>query len=342
MASKPKEQIIYYDQAVREIKQGKISRVYLLFGPETLLADKLIQLIQEKFLGRAEREINYFIRYATEVPLDEIISLTGGMGLFASKKVLLVREAQVLKKADLERLRKVIERLPADICLILQTNITNLFQSRLKQLQETAHTINLLPLRDEQLKAFVQEEFGKYGKQITDSAVDMLIFMVGNQLSELIMQIQQIAQYYQEKTQLEEADIERVASIYVTQDVFDYNNYLAELKVEKALFVLHNLLDSGVSPQQILAQLQRHFTLLWKIQGYYRSGMRDAYTISRELNIYSKYFPQYEKQARRWKTEQLLNILKELQRVDFQLKDSGVNAQNVLDLLNFKIINYLK
>ncbi len=334
--------MFYYDQVVREIRQGKLFRTYLLFGPETLLADKLVHLIQEKFLGQVEREINFFIRYATETPLDEIISLTGGMGLFASKKLLLLRDAHVLKKNDLERLQKVIQRLPEEICLILQTNITNLFQSRLKSLQNQVLTVNLLPLRDEQLREFVVEEFRKQGKQISDSAVNMLIFMVGNQLAELLMQIQQIAQYYQGKTSLEESDIEKVASVYVTQDVFTYNNYLTELNVEKALFVLHNLLESGVSPQQILAQLQRHFTLLWKIQGYYRSGKRDAYTIARELNIYSRYFPQYEKQAQRWKTEKLLKILDELQKVDFQLKDSGVNAQNVLDLLNFKIINYLK
>ncbi len=333
---------MYYDQVIREIRQGRLARVYLLFGPETLLADKLVHSIQEKFLGKVEREINYFVRYATETPLDEIISLTGGMGLFANKKLLLLREVQVLKKNDLDRLQKIMERLPAEICLILQTNITNLYQSRLKALQGRVLVVNLLPLRDEQLREFVKEEFRKRGKQISASAVNMLIFMVGNQLSELIMQIQQIAQYYQEKTNLEESDIEKIASVYVTQDVFTYNNYLAERNMEKALFVLHNLLDSGVSPQQILAQLQRHFTLLWKIQGYYRSGKRDAYTIARELNIYSRYFPQYEKQAQKWRTENLLQILKELQKVDLQLKDSGVNAQNVLDLLNFKIINYLK
>lgn len=332
-------QKLYYQQAMKEIEASRIAPVYLLYGEEIFLAENLIDQIKRKFLDKIDPELNFFVRYANEEGVDPVISLGAGLGLFSERKLIILKEAQALKKADIDRLIKFIEKKPPEIELILQSSVATLYQTRLKALENRVTTVQLLPLRSAELSKFIISEFGKYQKQVTPDAVDMLIFLVGAQLSDLMVQINNISQYFAEKEKIDVPEVEQIASVYVTQDVFELARMVGEKNTEKAVFILQNLLGSGVAPQQILYQLQRHFSLIWRIQGYYRSGMKNRDAIARELRLFPRYFSEYEAQSRQWNSSRLRRIFQLLYQADRDLKDSSVNPQIVLDILIYQIIN---
>ncbi|GAB4365347.1 MAG: hypothetical protein Kow0042_04540 [Calditrichia bacterium] len=336
------DRMLYYQGCLKEINEGIFSPAYLFFGEEVLLTDNLIHTLQTKFLGKVEPEINYFVRYASEQGADPVLALGAGLGLFSDKKLIILKEAHLLKAEDIDRLSRFLENPPADICLVLHTSLSSLYQSSLKKLEKRVTRVNLLPLRPADLKSFVQGEFQKFHKTIHPEAAELLIFFVGTQLADLASQINQIAHYYSEKSVIEPADIEQIVSIYSTQDVYKLCNYIGNRNYQKAVFTLHNLLDSGVSPQQILIQLMRHFSLIWQIQGYYRSGKYRKELIAKELKIYPKYYAEYETQSRRWKPSQIEQIMTLLHKADRDSRDQGANPKILLDILSYQIINCLK
>ncbi|MEJ2634819.1 MAG: DNA polymerase III subunit delta [Calditrichia bacterium] len=334
-----KNRRMYYSQVMKELDSGQVAPVYLLHGEEYLLGENLIKEIKAKFLDRAEPELNFFVRYANENGLDAIISLSAGKGLFSANKLILLKDTDALKQAEIEKLLKLIEKLSSDICLILQSSVTSLNQTRLKKVESHATSVNLLSLRKNDLTDFIHAEFRKYGKRITEEALELLLFMVGTQLSDLTVQINNVAQFFGDEQLIDVAEIEKVAGIYVTQDVFEFNRLMGERKLQKAVFVLHNLLDSGVSPQQIIGQLLRHFSLLWKIQGYYRSGIRNSDSIAKELKIYPKYFQEYAEQSRQWAVRDVNQVFGLLREADRNLKNSNSDPKIILDMLSYQIIN---
>lgn len=339
MAGYTKPQTLYYQQAIRKIEREGVEPLYLLFGEEYLLGDNLIKHIQKHFLQKVEPELNYFVRYATEGGFDAVLSLCAGMALFTEKKLIILKEAQSLKQKDIERLVKFLKRKLRDICLILYADVTSLNKMRLKNVESVATPVNLLPLRTSELKNFIQTEFNKYEKEITQEAIEMLIFMVGTQLADLLVQINNVSQYFTDDKKIDIPHIEQIASVYVTQNVFELNRLIGNRETEKAIFVLHNLLDSGISPQMIISQLLRHFSLIWKIQGLRRSGIKNAETLARELKIYSRYFQEYDEQSRSWKTSSIMKVLKALHDTDRNLKESNVNPKIALDILCQRVIN---
>jgi DNA polymerase-3 subunit delta len=330
---------LYYQQVLKEIREGEIRPVYLFFGEEILLADNLLSQIKKHFLEKAESELNYFVRYGSESGADAVISLSEGMGLFSNRKIILLKDAQSVKQKDLERLGKVLEKNLADICIILQAPVTSLYQTRLKKIESLVTSVNLLPLRDRELRDFVRIEFRKFQKEVSEGATDLLLFIVGTQLADLTNQISIISQNFIEKEMIDVPEIEQIAAAYVTQNIFEYTRYVGERKSEKAVFVLHNLLESGMSPQYILTQLLRHFSILWQIHGYQRAGVRARDKIAKNLNIFPKYFDEYYNQSREWKTGSVLKVLKYLHQADFDLKDSGKTPKITLDILSYKILN---
>jgi DNA polymerase-3 subunit delta len=332
-------QKFYYQQAIKEVEGGTIRSAYLLFGEEYLLAENLINKIEEVFLKKVEPELNFFIRYAGEEGADKVISLGSGSGLFSEKKLILLREAHSLKQSEVDRLIKFIEKISADICLILHSGNPTLYQAKLSQLENFVTTVNLLPLRAGELNHFVKSEFGKVQKEITDQALDLLLFYVGSQLSDLTRQVDNISQYFADKKTIDVQDVEQVAAIYVTQDIFEYIRQLVSGNFEKSILILSNLLDSGTSPQYVISQLFRHFTILWRIKGYHRSGIRNPDKISRELKIYSKYYREYEVQSNLWKYSGILSVMNFLSQTDIALRNSTADPKIILDMLSRQILN---
>ncbi|MBN2365671.1 MAG: DNA polymerase III subunit delta [Calditrichaeota bacterium] len=331
--------MIYYQQAIKNIEESSIKPVYLLFGEEQYLADDFLKRLRKKFLDKPEPELNYFIRHADDNNIDEVIALLSGMGLFSRRKLIILKEADSLKQKDLERLTPYLEKPAHDICLVLQTSISSLYQSRLKKLEDLFQTINLLPLRPDDLQKFVVREFAGYGKTIKPDAIDVLTFMVGFQLSDLTSQIYNIAHFYEDRETISAEDIEQIASIYATQDVFELSRLIGMGDREKASFVMHNLLESGISSQQILFQLIRHFSILFRMYGYLRAGISRSDKLARELKVYPKYLDEYRQQLKYWNFFRLKNVFHCLLEADRELKNNALEPKIVLDILTHKILN---
>jgi DNA polymerase-3 subunit delta len=331
--------MIFYNQAINDIDKSIIAPVYLLFGEEYFLVEKIINRIKDQFLLKAEAELNYFVRYVSEEGVDAVITLTSGMGLFSEKKLVVLKEVESIRQGNLERLSKIFLKKLDNICLILHAQVSNLNQSKLKHFEEKVTTVNLLPLQAEQLRQFVSDEFKRYGKEITSKGIELLVFLVGNQMSDLMGQANNISQYYADRKQIDSEEVEKIASVFATQNIFEFNRYVGNRDYEKASFILANLLDSGISPQQIISQLIRHFSLLWKILGYFRVKITDNDTLVKELRIYYKYIDEYKKQSKLWTMSDLNNIFKLLYEADFTLKNISTKPQIVLDMLSYQIIN---
>jgi len=330
-----------YQQILEEINNTKIRSAYLMFGEENQLADDLIAKIKKKFLLKSEPEINFFVRFVSDQGVDEIISLGSGMSLFSEKKVILLKEAELIKQTDLERLSKFLSKNLEGICIIFHTVLSNLNQSRLKSLDEKLTLINLSPLGIDELKNFIVNEFDKFGKEVTMNAVDSLIFLVGNHLSDLTGQINIICQFYMDNKIIDVSEVENIASTYATHDVFKLNRYIATRDYGKASFTLLHLLESGISPQQIISQLLRHYFILWKLLGLSRYKMSDSALLAKELKIYRKYLEEYKIQSQIWNLSSINRVLKLIYEADKTLKSSTVAPQIVLDLLSHEIINLI-
>lgn len=331
--------MIYYKQAISDISQSKISQLYLLFGEELLLADELIKKIIHGYLAEPESELNYFSRYATETGIDEIIALSSGMGLFSDKKLLILKEADVLKTAEVDKLTKIVSKPMPDICLVLQTNKTNINQTRLKKISDYFTMVNLAPLNVSDLKGFIKNEFAKYQKEVTREAMDLLIFLVGTQLADIIIQVRNLSDFFNQLKLIEVDHVEKLVSVYATHDVFELCRELGNENLQRASFILVNLIESGVSPSYILSQILRHFTLIWQILGYRRVNIVQPQKLATSLNVYHKYMDEYIQQSKKWEFYRLTKVMEYISDADRKIKNNNLESKLILDILNFRIIN---
>ncbi len=330
--------LMYYRQALQSLKAKRIAPAYLIFGEENYLVDDLLERIPELFLPELQREMNFFVRYAPDTSLEEIAALAAGSSLFSDKKVIIYKNVENLRSLDIAPFKKYLEHPDPNICLLLVARVDSISAAKFRKISQLLQTVRVTVLREADLVEFVQENLRKQGKSITADAARLLIYLAGDHLQNLKNQIDQLVQFSQGENITSE-NIEQVVGMAASRNIFEFTRQIATRKLNKGLFTLHNLLEKGESPQSILYLLIRHFTILWKIRGYYASGEKNDSLIQRELKIYPRHFSEYKKQVYLWRTDQIEAAMKLLARTDRALKSGRSAPDLLLDILTYNLIN---
>ncbi len=338
MASK-QQSLLYYRQAMTQAGKGGLYPVCFIFGEEDYLIDNLISEIAKKHLPEIEKEINYFVRYASETPLEEIVTLMAGGSLFGSRKLIIYRDFQNSRNPNLKILDKFLSQPDPEIMLVVVAHAETTSQSKLQTLRKKVATVNVRPLNEQELDQFVRDEFKRYQKNVSADGIKAIVYLVGEKIHDLKTEILQVANFFKNQTDISADDVEKVVGIHVTQNVFELTGMIAGKNLEKSLFILRNLLEKGESPATILALLLRHVLILLKMRGYYLSGEKNERTIQDKLRLYPRHFKEYKAQLSRWKFNHLKEAIRLLRESDEIMKSSQVSPQVMLDMLIVKLIN---
>lgn len=331
-----------YQAVTRDIRANKLSAAYLIYGTETFLIDSLLQELSEKFLGDVHRETNYFVRYAPETSLEEVIALSSGGGLFSAQKMIVYKDYQNTRNPNLKALLRYLKNPDPNICLVIIARTDKISGAKYDKLSPHLEVIQISAMRDAALQAFVVKESERHGKKITSEAVEALIYLVGDSLHNLQTQIAQIAQYCKDEEKIDVKHLEEVVSVFANQNIFQLSGEIMNGNLDKSLFVLHNLLNKGESAHSILFMLLRHVLMLIKIQGYVNSGVGDYRKIQRELKLFPKHFEEYKRQLNKWSLKALHQALFLLKETDRALKSGEGSPDLLLDILTYRLVNFVK
>ena len=97
-----------YQQIIGSIKEKKYSQVYLLSGEEEYFIDKISDEIENTVLNESEKEFNQTVLYGAETDPVQIEAVAKRYPMMASYNVVIVKEAQKLKK--LEKLKQLCQK----------------------------------------------------------------------------------------------------------------------------------------------------------------------------------------------------------------------------------------
>jgi len=93
-----------FEDVQRDIKNKIFHPVYFLTGEEPYFIDAISKLIEKTVLSDEEKEFNQVVVYGRDVTSSQIISLAREYPVFGNYRVVIVREAQNLKKIETDEL----------------------------------------------------------------------------------------------------------------------------------------------------------------------------------------------------------------------------------------------
>ncbi|HSO77791.1 MAG TPA: hypothetical protein VLQ76_04435, partial [Bacteroidales bacterium] len=89
-----------YKEIIRELKNKIFKPVYFLAGKEPYYIDLITDYIEETVLDEAEKSFNQTVLYGLDVTVTQVIETCRRFPMMSNQQVVIVREAQKLKKID--------------------------------------------------------------------------------------------------------------------------------------------------------------------------------------------------------------------------------------------------
>lgn len=306
----------------KAIDRGDIRPLYYLYGEETYLAERAVKQVLGRLVPHDMRDFNLNVYYGNESVGDEMVASAQTLPMFAEWRVVLVKNADRLSAASLEAFMPYVQDPSPTTCLIFQGEKIDQRKKFFAELKKKGELVEFKRLYENQLLPFLRGEAANLGKKLQPAAAEMLLYLSGNNLQELVSQIEKTATYVGKRDIIEVADVKTVVSDTRVDSVFELANSLGEKNLGKALRNLATLLGDGEAPLLILAVLARHFRQIWKVR-----ELLDKKTQPQEIGKLAGINPYFLqgiiKQAKNYAVAELKGVFGKIFDLDFALKSSG-------------------
>lgn len=306
--------------------------LYYLYGDEPYLMDKCIQQLLERLVSADLRDFNLNVYYGTECKGDEIAETAATLPMFASWRVVVVKKADALSAVSLEVLSAYVKNPSPSTCLLLQGEKIDQRKKFFSELKKNGELVEFKRLYENQLPTFIRNEASLRGRKIEPAAAEMLVYLVGNNLQELISELEKAILYVGESREILVSHIRAIVSDTRVNSVFELTDALGGKKLDKALRSLDSLLGDGEAPLLVLAMVTRHFRQLWKIR-----ELLEKKTPLQEIGKIAGINPYFLQgiiaQARNYSLEELRRVFEKLFQIDGALKTGGGKPSVLLEKL---------
>jgi len=320
----------------RAIARGEFGPLYYLHGDEPFLMERCVQRLLAKLVPPDFRDFNLNIYYGAEARGEEVAEVAQTLPMFADRRVVLVKRSEGLSAAALEALLPYVQDPAPSTCLVFQGEKADLRRKFFGELKKSGELVEYRRLYENQLAPFLREEAATLGKRLDPGAADYLVSLVGNNLQELVTELDKVVTFVGQQEIVRVDDVRAVASATRVDSVFELANALGEKDLAKALRRLEALLRDGEAPLMLLAMVTRHFRQLWQVAELLGKKLAPS-EIARQTGISPYFLKGVTAQARHFRRAELQRIFEKFYATDLALKSSGGKPAVLMERLIMEI-----
>ncbi len=186
----------------KEIKGGKFRNIYVLQGEEPYYIDRLQQLIIDTALTEDQRDFNLSLYYGNTANVREVISACQQYPAFSERKVVVVREAQLIAKQpghknDLDLFASYAEKpMPTTVLVICHKGgalKSKPFSTALKEANSGVVFDSNKVKEGRDLENLIVSYANSLGCNIDNKATSMLADHIGTDIARLFSELDKLA-----------------------------------------------------------------------------------------------------------------------------------------------------
>jgi DNA polymerase III subunit delta len=325
------------EELIRGLKQGKVLPLYLLYGDEEFLVQEAVDLIVSTVVDPASRDFNFNTVYCKGTPGNEIVNLCQTLPFMAKRRLVIAKEIEALKAADVEELVAYLQSPSPSTCLVMIAN-----QSRYEKKAVTAAVeasgavVRFFALLDRDLQIWIESWARKRGLTIHRDAVQYVWQTLGNDLQAVSSELEKMAISLKDRKNITYDDVRSVVGDFRDYTPFDLADAVCTKDRERALMILSRLIQEGEQPVGLLGSLSWSFRRLLNAKAMEASGA-DFEEIKKKHRVIFHQATAFRKQMGSYTTAELRRAFEILVTADRMLKSSGIGGRLVLERMILRL-----
>lgn len=309
----------------RQLQKGELSPLLFFYGEESFLLGRAEKKLLDQAIDPAMKDFNLNIYYGADCKGTEILDTAQTLPMFSNRRLVVVRQADKLNVAVQEGLLPYLANPSPETCLLFTAAKPDMRRKFFSELKKQSGTIEFKRLYDDRLVPFIQAELSAKGKRIATAGAELLAFMVGNNLHELVSQIEKVTLYVGEKPQITVEDVRGIVSQCKEFGAFELARYMGEKDLPKAVTTLQQMLNNNLEAVMVIGAIASHFRRLWRIRELLDQKVSQG-DICKQLKISQFFIKEQLQQAKKHTVQQLERFHEQLYLADLGVKTGRSSA----------------
>jgi DNA polymerase-3 subunit delta len=331
-----------YEEIMSDLKKRIFKPVYFLAGEEPYYIDLITEYIEEKVLPEAEKSFNQIIFYGEDTTLPSIIETSRRFPMMSSHQVLIVKEAQSLKK--IEDLAIYVEKPLVSTILVINYKYKTLDKRTklYKLLESSAVYFESARLRDYQIPQWIERYLMVKGIKIEPSASAMLTEFLGTDLHKIVNELDKLLITLPAAKPVITTDlIEKNIGISKDFNNFELQKAIGDKNIFRANMIVHYFANNP-KDNPVTLTIASLFSFFTKLLTYHYLPDKSKNNVAAVLRINPFFVKDYESAAARYDAKRSVHVISLLRTYDMKSKGYGDLSSppgDILKELVYKILH---
>ena len=239
---------------------------YLLIGPEVGEKNDFIQKIKSSLEKSFGGEVDFYTFYPYDSDVVEIISIMNNISLFASAKLVLIKNCHDLKEKDAALIAGYIKKPSQDCVLILATDEMKISPVIEKAVPAECKKI-FWEMRENEKPGWVKGFFKKEKISIEDNAVNFLVDILEGDTESFKNECGKLVLFFGQNETITE---EKIANFFYNrkeENILSLFDCIAKCDLEKSISAADNIILSGkIESGKIIDDLSWYIKNIYEIK----------------------------------------------------------------------------
>ena len=333
---------VTYEEIISDLKNRIFKPVYFLAGEEPYYIDLITEYIEEKVLPEAEKSFNQMVLYGDDTNIPSIIDTARRFPMMASHQVIIIKEAQSLKK--LEDLIIYLEKPLLSTILVFSYKYKTLDKRTklFRTLESHGVYFESARIRDYLIPGWIERYLMTKGIRIDPGASAMLTEYLGTDLHKIVNELDKLIITLPEgKPLITTSLIEKNIGISKDYNNFELQKAIGEKDVLKANMIVHYFANNP-KENPIMLTIASLFGYFSKLLTYHYLTDKSKNNVAAVLKVNPFFVKDYETSAAKYNVSKTVQIISLLRTYDVRSKgygDPGTEPGDLLKELVYKILH---
>lgn len=304
--------------------------VQFVVGAQALQQRLFVEEVRKALFPNGSGGLNDDTFDTKEKSLAEIFDLANTFPMLAPKRLVVVRNVEDPKEADETRWISYLENPSPHAVLIGIAAKLDKRKRLFKAVEKAGALVDLPEPKSRDVPFWIDRLSAHHKVTFSPRAKLLLAEAVGTNLDLLDKEIEKLALFVHPETTIQENAVSELVLDSGEGNIFEFTDQVAERKTGDALVTMDRLMNSGTPPLVLLTMLARHLRILWKAH-HHTKARTGRHELPAVLGVPPFAVGRYMDQSRGYRPATLKRALAELNRLDRDLKSSGLPAKFLME-----------
>lgn len=307
-------------------------RFYLLYGTDTSIIDREIDIIKEE-LSISDNDVIYYNIEDIKDIVDEALTIS----IFSPTKLIVIDSTIYLSQKkdieDINLLENYFNNYNPNSYLVFVSNSDNIdSRKKIVKFINNNGITKKVEANSEYLRDYVNDYLKKKNYKMSSMDINVFINRIGNNIDNIKNELDKLMLYKIEDKVINNSDIMLLTEENTDNSVYDLVSALLKNDNSKAIKLYKDFVINGMDPNQIIAIIASQIRLLFQVKRLYNSGKSND-EIAKILEFKSVYRVKYLLNDSYYYSEDtLIKYLSKLSDIDRDIKINNIDGNILLEL----------